>query len=108
MKRLVLVVVAVLLSGCGDAAVPSLEQPFQVEISALCGVDWQRFTYEGEVYHLQARNDGETESYPRGWKDPTTVTIIEEDGQLLAIAPDGSERELVPVSDEEAETEPCF
>jgi hypothetical protein len=103
-----LVIAVVLLSGCGDAAVPSAEQPFQVEILSHCGVDWQHFAYEGQLYHLKARNEPETESPPRGWKEPETVTIIEEDGRLLAIGPDGSERKLVPVSSEEPTPEPCL
>ena len=103
-----LVIAVVLLAGCGDAAVPSVEQPFQVELVVHCGVDWQRFEYEGQVYHLGARNEAESVNPPRGWTDPTTVTIIEEDGRLLAIGPDGSERELIPVSGEEAKQDFCI
>jgi hypothetical protein len=86
-----LVIVGALLAGCGDADVPSVEQPFQVRIFSHCGVDWQRLAYEGQLYHLKARNEVETESTTRGWKDPETVTIIEADGRLLAIGPDGSD-----------------
>ena len=117
----VVVIAVVLLSGCGDDAepsveqplpsleqpLPSLEQPFQAEIFLHCGVDWPRIAVDGQFYHLEARNEAETINPPRGWSDVETVTIIEGDGQLLAIGPDGSERELVPVSSEEAQPDIC-
>jgi hypothetical protein len=53
------------------------------------------------MYRMQARSEAETESPPRGWSDPAVITVIEDDGRLLAIGPDGSERELTAVSPEE-------
>lgn len=98
----------VLLTGCAGSS-PSMasETPFQLSLMVHCGIGWQVIEYEGSKYRVQARDESETESPPRGWSDPAVITVIEVDGRLLAIGPDGSERDLKAVSPEET-TAPCF
>jgi hypothetical protein len=109
MKRVVLTATTLLLTACSASSSPSaLETPFQVSVVVHCGVGWQTIEYEGSMYRMQARNEAETVNPPRGWSDPVVITVIEDDGRLLAIAPDGSERELIPVSPEETPSGGCL
>ena len=98
-----LLTATLLLTACSASSTPSapLETPFQVSVVVHCGVEFSTFEYEGSRYRMQARNQAETETSPRGWSGRAVITIIEDDGRLLAIGPDGSERELIPVSPEE-------
>ena len=101
-------VAILLLTACTESSSPSaLETPFQVRVTVICGVEWTVIEYEGAKYRMRALNRSETESPPRGWQEPAIITIIEEDGRLLAIGPDGSERELVRTHPD-ATTEPCL
>jgi len=108
MKRLL--AATLLLTSCSTSTTPSapLETPFQVSLTVHCGVEWQTIEYEGSMYRMQARNEAETVNPPRGWPDPVVITVIEEDGRLLGIAPDGSERELVLVGPEETPSGGCL
>ena len=100
--------VAVVLAACSSTPSPSPETAFHLEISVHCGIDWSVFEYEGATYRIQPKNELETINPPPGWSDVEVVTIIEDDGQLLAIGPDGSERPLIEVRGADASPELCI